>query len=108
LQEAAEVEAGDSAPQASASSNPATAAKPRKKIFSIGIIESLIVLGSVDLLFAAFVLIQFAYFFGGQRNISLEGLTYSDYARRGFFELVAVSVLTLALVLLLEGATLRY
>ena len=32
------------------------------------------------------------------------GLTYADYARRGFFELVTVSVLVLPLLLLGGGA----
>jgi hypothetical protein len=37
--------------------------------------------------------------FGGQANITAAGYTYSEYARRGFGELVAVSVLTLALIM---------
>ncbi len=83
---------------------------PTKRVarpLKLGLIEGGIVLGSVDLLFAAFVLIQLAYLFGGQANISVEGFTYSQYARRGFFELVAVSVLTLGLVLLLDWVTVR-
>jgi hypothetical protein len=58
-------------------------------------------------LFSAFTVIQFAYFFGGQDNISVEGFTYAEYARRGFFELLAVSVMTLALVLTLDWITVR-
>lgn len=73
----------------------------------LSMIETGIVLGSVTLLFAAFVGIQFAYFFGGRANITLEGLTYADYARRGFFELVMVSVLVLGLGLLLDNLTSR-
>ena len=73
----------------------------------LGIIEAGIVLGSVNLLFAAFVAIQFAYFFGGQQNVAVDGLTYAEYARRGFFELVTVSVLTLGLGLLLDAVTRR-
>ncbi len=76
-------------------------------LFKIGFVESSIVLGSVDLLFAAFVLIQLTYFFGGTQNITVDGLTYAEYARRGFFELVAVSVLTLGLALLLDNMTVR-
>ncbi|MBI1258275.1 MAG: DUF4173 domain-containing protein [Chloroflexi bacterium] len=81
--------------------------KPKRKLPALGLIEGTIVLGSVDLLFGLFVVIQFAYFFGGQATVSVEGLTYSDYARRGFFELVALSVLTLGLVLALDGVTVR-
>ena len=50
----------------------------------LGFTESTIVLGSVVLLFIAFVVIQFQYFFGGQANISIEGYTYSEYAVKGF------------------------
>jgi hypothetical protein len=59
------------------------------------------VLGAVDLLFLFFVLVQFRYFFGGQANISAAGYTYSEYARRGFGELVTVAVLALGLIMAL-------
>jgi hypothetical protein len=85
----------------------ARADKPKRKLPALGLIEGSIVLGSVDLLFGLFVIIQFAYFFGGRSTVSVEGLTYSDYARRGFFELVALSVLTLGLVLALDSVTVR-
>jgi hypothetical protein len=73
--------------------------------YKLGIIEATILLGALDLLFGIFVLIQLTYFFGGEKNI--EGYTYAEYARRGFFELVAVSVLTLGLVLILDTITVR-
>jgi hypothetical protein len=65
----------------------------------LGMTESAIVLGGVDLLFAAFVAIQFRYFFGGQANIHIDGYTYAEYARRGFAELVAVAFFSLLLFL---------
>jgi hypothetical protein len=80
----------------------------RKPGFKLSMIESGIILGSVALLFAVFVVIQFTYFFGGLSNISVEGLTYAQYARRGFFELVAVSTMTLGLALFLDRVTLRH
>jgi Domain of unknown function (DUF4173) len=80
------------------------AVEKAKPGFKLSLIESGIVLGSVDLMFGAFVLIQFAYFFGGR---VAEGSSYADYARRGFFELVAVSLLTLGMVLLLDTITVR-
>jgi hypothetical protein len=73
----------------------------------LGFTEAAIILASVDLLFAAFVAIQFRYLFGGQANITLEGFTYSDYARRGFGELVAVAVLSQLLFLGLTSLTRR-
>ena len=58
------------------------------RAISLGLIEVATLLISVDLLFLVFVWIQFAYLFGGQANITLEGYTYAEYARRGFFELL--------------------
>jgi len=65
----------------------------------LGFTEASIVLGSVVLLFTAFVIIQFQYFFGGQTNIHLDGYTYADYARKGFGELVTVAFFALLLFL---------
>jgi len=72
--------------------------KPRFAPF-LGFTESTIVLGSVVILFTAFVAIQFQYFFGGQANIHLDGYTYSEYARKGFGELVTVAFFSLLLIL---------
>lgn len=73
----------------------------------LGFTESSIVLGSVGVLFLAFVIVQFQYFFGGHANIRIDGYTYSEYARRGFGELVAVAFFTLLLLLSLSGLTRR-
>ncbi len=80
-----------------------------KKLFApfLGFTESSIVLGSVLILFIAFVVIQFQYFFGGQANINLDGYTYSQYARKGFGELVAVAFFSLLLLLGLGAITKR-
>jgi hypothetical protein len=68
----------------------------------IGFIESATVLTAVNALFMVFVSIQFTYLFGGRANVEVSGFTYADYARRGFFELVAVAVLTMGLLLALD------
>ena len=73
----------------------------------LGWIEAVTLLGCVDALFAFFVSVQFRYFFGGRANIAAEGFTYSEYARRGFGELVAVAFLSLMLFLGLEAITRR-
>jgi hypothetical protein len=73
----------------------------------LGFTESAIVLGGVIILFAAFVAIQVQYFFGGETNIGLEGFTYSEYARRGFGELLAVAFFSLVLILVLGAVTRR-
>lgn len=50
----------------------------------------------IDLLFLGFVLIQVRYLFGGAQVV---GLTYAEYARRGFFELATASALVLPVLL---------
>lgn len=82
-------------------------AKPKRQPFLLGTIESMIVLGSVTALFGVFVIVQFTYFFGGESTLELTNLTHAQYARRGFFELIAVSLLTLGLVLWLDWVTVR-
>lgn len=73
----------------------------------LGFTEAGIVLASVTLLFTAFVVVQFKYFFGGQANIQIDGYTYSEYARRGFGELVAVAFFSLFMILGLGAVTRR-
>jgi hypothetical protein len=73
----------------------------------LGSTEAATVLAAVDILFGVFVWIQFAYLFGGRENIKVNGYTYAEYARRGFFELMAVSLLTLGLALSLHWLTRR-
>lgn len=73
----------------------------------IGRIESAIILGSIDALFAVFVFIQFRYFFGGQGNIHIEGYTYAEYARKGFNEMIIVAMLSLLLLQVLSAITRR-
>jgi hypothetical protein len=73
----------------------------------LGFVESAIVLGSVVALFAAFVVIQFQYFFGGHANINVSGYTYSEYAVKGFGELVTVAFFALFMLLALNAVTRR-
>ena len=69
-------------------------------MFRLGPVEVGTVLGALDLLFLAFVAIQVRYLFGGEAHIEItDGLTYAEYARHGFFELLAVAALVLPLVL---------
>ncbi|MEO6713816.1 MAG: DUF4173 domain-containing protein, partial [Mycobacteriales bacterium] len=55
----------------------------------------------LNLLFAVFVGVQFAAFFGGRDHlVRTPGLTAAEYARSGFFQLLTVCLLTLAVVAL--------
>ncbi len=58
----------------------------------------------MDLWFALFVGLQVAYLFGARDTLNAAGLTYSDYARRGFFELVAAAALAGGLIAALDRA----
>ncbi|MHB1390619.1 MAG: DUF4153 domain-containing protein [Thermoleophilia bacterium] len=73
----------------------------------LGFTETAVILGSVVVLFTSFVVIQFQYFFGGEKNIDVAGYSYADYARRGFGELVAVAVCSLLLLLTLSALSRR-
>jgi hypothetical protein len=72
-----------------------------------GTTELLTVLVSVDVLFLAFVALQGAYLFGGLDTLAAAGMTYADYARRGFFELVAAAMLAGGTVIAAERLAVR-
>jgi hypothetical protein len=70
-------------------------------VFTLGTIETVIILGLVDLLFLGFVIIQVPYLFGGMELVqTTPDFKLADYARRGFGELVAVAALVLPILLL--------
>jgi len=57
-------------------------------------------LGLLNTLFLLFVVVQLRYFFGGAALVEeTSGLTYAEYARRGFFELMTASGLMLPILL---------
>jgi Domain of unknown function (DUF4153) len=71
--------------------------------YRIGSTELTIVLALLDLLFLAFVLVQLRYLFGGASLVETRThLTFAEYARHGFFELVTVAALVLPLLLLAD------
>ncbi len=60
-------------------------------------------IGAVALLFLAFVAVEARYMFAGDSLVrSLTGLSYAEYARRGFFELTWVTGLSIPLLLLAD------
>ncbi len=74
--------------------------------YRLGRTEATIVLGSVVVLFAGFAVAQaVAASEGGRHVIETAGLTYAEYARTGFFQLLAVAAVTLAVLLGLRAAT---
>lgn len=68
--------------------------------FTLGVIETSIVLGLMNLLFLSFVIVQIPYLFGGMDLVqNTPDFKLAEYARRGFGELVAVTVLVLPILL---------
>ncbi len=68
--------------------------------FTLGTVETVIILGLVDLLFLSFVVMQVPYLFGGMELVqNTPDLKLADFARRGFGELVAVAFLVLPMLL---------
>lgn len=66
-----------------------------KPISMDGVI-TLTVLLLFDLVYIVFVAVQFRYFFSGTLG---DGLTYAEYARRGFFELLFVTLINLTVTI---------
>jgi hypothetical protein len=67
---------------------------------SLGATETVTALALLDLLFLAFVGVQLRTFFGGAAMVELTpGLSFAEYAREGFFELVAVSAIVIPVLL---------
>lgn len=81
-------------------------APPKQKVKSIGATEHGIVFGSLIVLFGLFLAVQARYLFGGNDHVlATQGLTYAQYARRGFFELLTVAGMALPLTLVMSGLT---
>ncbi len=68
----------------------------------MGHIETSILLGSVNVLFVLFIMLQATYLFGGVANIANDTFTFAEYARRGFFELIAIAAFSYLILLGVE------
>ncbi|MEU5941909.1 DUF4153 domain-containing protein [Micromonospora sp. NPDC047548] len=65
----------------------------------LGILEWAPAIGALTALFGGFVAVQFTVLFGGQRHVlRTAGLSYAEYARSGFWQLLTVTLLTLAVL----------
>lgn len=63
------------------------------------------VLSLVNLVYLLFTAVQFTYLFGGLSAKLPSNLTYAEYARRGFFELVAVTLINLLILIIIINCT---
>jgi uncharacterized protein DUF4153 len=78
----------------------AGAGTPLPFTFRLGATDLTLALGALNVLFAVFVGAQIGWLFGGEALVlKTTGLSYADYARRGFFELTGVAGLLLPLLL---------
>lgn len=90
---------------ASARTAPLPFPLPRPRI---GLVDGAVALGLLNALFLAFVAVQLRYLFGGAELVQVTpGLSYAEYARRGFFELVSVAALVIPLLLLADWSVRR-
>ena len=74
----------------------------------LGRVEVGIALGLLSTLFALFVAVQIRYLFGGEDAVTSSiDLTYAQYAREGFFQLVVASLLLLPVLAGIDWARRR-
>jgi len=59
----------------------------------------LTILSLLNIVYITFTVIQFAYLFGGNSFMLPSSFTYAEYARRGFFELIAVAIINFGILL---------
>ncbi len=78
---------------------PQTAISKDAKQVSLDPVIVLTVLIVLNLVYVLFSIVQFSYLYGGQSHLLPAGFTYAEYARRGFFELVAVALINLSILL---------
>lgn len=68
----------------------------------LGSTERLILFGGVALLFWVFLAVQLSYFFGNLPSVAGSGMTFAEYARRGFGELSVVASFTALIIIVAE------
>ncbi|HEY0674287.1 MAG TPA: DUF4173 domain-containing protein [Longimicrobiales bacterium] len=72
---------------------------------SIAASEIAFALSLLNVLFIVFLVVQVRYLFGGAGLVEVtEGLSYAEYARRGFFELVAAAAFVVPVLLVAHWA----
>ena len=83
------------------SSNLYTQPLPHNKPFTFDSIISNTILITFNLVYVLFTVIQFTYLFSGSSSLPY-GLTYAQYARRGFTELFIISIVNFTIILLFK------
>lgn len=76
--------------------------QPTAQTSARAVLESKIILGSVVVLFAVFLLVSFSALFGGTAALRDLDITYAQYARQGFGQLCAAATLVIGLIMTLR------
>ena len=85
--------------------SPLSRRAPERLPIRLGALDLTAALGTLNVLFAAYVLAQLGWFFGGERFLhATTGLTAAEYARQGFFQMVWVVALVVPLLLVSRAA----
>ena len=85
--------------------SPTTSRAPARLPITLGVLDLTTALGTLNVLFGAYVLTQLGWFFGGERFLhATTGLTAAEYARRGFFQMAWVVALVVPLLLATRAA----
>ena len=80
--------------------------EPIGRTMSLGYVEVAVILGAVNLLFAAFAVAQLLTVIGGATDaLERAGVDPKQFARQGFFQLLWVAAITLVLLMSLHAAT---
>jgi two-component system sensor histidine kinase BaeS len=80
---------------------------PSKSSPFLGSTERVILLASVAALLWLFLALQLSYLFGNLPEVPGSGVTFADYARRGFGEMTIVAVATVLLIIFSERFGIR-
>ncbi|NIK78955.1 hypothetical protein FHS15_004101 [Paenibacillus castaneae] len=72
---------------------------PRNERIEFDPITAGTLLISINIVYVLFVVIQFSYLFGAANGLLPEGAAYAEYARRGFAELIMVSLINIGLLM---------
>ncbi len=74
----------------------------REPVRWLGATERVMLLAAVTALLWLFLALQLGYFFGSQPRATAPGMTFAEYARRGFAELSLVASASIVLILFAE------
>lgn len=62
-------------------------------------VTMLTIIFMINVVYLLFSIVQFSYLYGGGNNFIAGDFTYSEYARKGFFELVAVTIINFTILI---------